>query len=43
MPFTIILIGPMMAGKSTVAALLAEKLGLPRYTVDETPPPSVFC
>lgn len=32
---TIILIGPMCAGKSTVAMLLAERLGLPRYDVDE--------
>lgn len=32
---TIILIGPMSAGKSTLAGLLAEKLGLPRYEVDE--------
>lgn len=32
---TIILIGPMSAGKSTIAKLLAEKLNLPRYEVDE--------
>lgn len=32
---TIILIGPMSAGKSTIAQLLAEKLGMPRYEVDE--------
>jgi shikimate kinase len=32
---TLILIGPMMAGKSTVAALLAAKLDLPHYAVDD--------
>jgi len=32
---TIILIGPMSAGKSTVAKLLAEKLNLPNYSVDD--------
>lgn len=32
---TVILIGPMSAGKSTVAALLAEKLNMPRYEIDE--------
>jgi shikimate kinase len=32
---TIILIGPMSAGKSTIAKLLAEKLGLPQYAVDD--------
>lgn len=31
----IILIGPMSAGKSTVAPLLAEQLGLPYYELDE--------
>ena len=35
MPSTIILIGPMSVGKSTIAALLAEKLGMTRYEVDE--------
>jgi shikimate kinase len=33
--FTIILIGPMSAGKSTVAELLAEKLQTPQYAVDD--------
>jgi shikimate kinase len=33
--FTIILIGPMSAGKSTVAELLAEKLQIPQYAVDD--------
>ena len=32
---TIILIGPISAGKSTVARLLAEKLNLPQYAVDD--------
>lgn len=32
---TIILIGPMSAGKSTIAQLLSDKLGLPRYELDE--------
>jgi hypothetical protein len=32
---TIILIGPMSAGKSTVAKLLAEKLHLPNYSIDD--------
>lgn len=32
---TIIFIGPMSAGKSTAAALLAEKLNLPQYAVDD--------
>ena len=32
---TIILIGPMSAGKSTIAKLLAEKLHLPCYCVDD--------
>ncbi len=32
---TIILIGPMCAGKSTIAELLAEKLGLLHYVVDD--------
>ena len=31
----IILIGPICAGKSTIAQLLAAKLGIPRYEVDE--------
>ena len=31
----IVLIGPMSAGKSTVAALLVEKLDLPRLEMDE--------
>jgi shikimate kinase len=35
MDSTIILIGPMSAGKSTVAKLLAEKLGLPNYALDD--------
>lgn len=35
MQTTIILIGPMSAGKSTVAELLAEKLGLPHYALDD--------
>ena len=34
-PTTIILIGPMSAGKSTIAALLADRLGRPRYEIDE--------
>jgi shikimate kinase len=32
---TIILIGPMSAGKSTMAKLLAEKLDLPRFELDQ--------
>lgn len=32
---TIILIGPMSAGKSTIGKLLAEKLGIPQYSVDD--------
>ncbi len=32
---TIILIGPMSAGKSTIAKLLAEKLYLPHYSLDD--------
>ncbi|MDH5505801.1 MAG: shikimate kinase [Anaerolineae bacterium] len=32
---TIILIGPMSAGKSTIAALLADKLGLPHCALDD--------
>jgi shikimate kinase len=32
---TILLIGPMSAGKSTVGTLLADQLNLPRYSVDE--------
>jgi hypothetical protein len=35
MDSTIILIGPMSAGKSTIGGLLAEKLGWPRYSLDE--------
>ena len=31
----IILIGPMCAGKSTIAPLLAQKVNLPRYEMDE--------
>ena len=32
---TIILIGPLGAGKSTVGRLLAEKLGLPQCSLDD--------
>jgi shikimate kinase len=32
---TIILIGPMSAGKSTIGQLLAEELGCPNYSLDE--------
>ncbi len=32
---TIVLIGPMCAGKSTIASLLAEHLQLPRFELDE--------
>jgi hypothetical protein len=32
---TIILIGPMKVGKSTVARLLAERLGIPRHPLDK--------
>lgn len=35
MSSSIILIGPMCAGKSTIAKLLAEKLALPHHAVDE--------
>ena len=35
MDSSIILIGPMSAGKSTIAQLLAEKLGIARYELDE--------
>lgn len=35
MKLDIILIGPMGAGKSTVGALLADKLGLPQCSMDE--------
>jgi adenylylsulfate kinase-like enzyme len=31
----IVFIGPMCAGKSTIASLLAEKLELPRLEMDE--------
>jgi hypothetical protein len=34
MPSDIILIGPIRAGKSTLAKLLAERLGLPHYPMD---------
>lgn len=32
---TVILIGPMMAGKSTVGRLLSERLGLPQFVLDD--------
>lgn len=35
MKTTIILIGPISAGKSTIGQLLAEKLGLPSISLDE--------
>ncbi|MEL6128529.1 MAG: shikimate kinase [Cyanobacteria bacterium J06628_4] len=35
MPSDIILIGPQTVGKSTVGRLLAERLGLPQYSMDE--------
>ncbi len=35
MASTIILIGPMCAGKSTIAELLSEKLNLPHHSVDD--------
>jgi len=35
MPSDIILIGPPMAGKSTLAMLLAEKLQVPCYSLDD--------
>lgn len=35
MPSDIILIGPQSAGKSTVGALLAKRLGLPQCSMDE--------
>lgn len=35
MDSTIILIGPMSAGKSVIGKLLAEKLGLQQYTLDD--------
>ena len=31
----IILIGPMAAGKSTIAKILAEKLNLPQHPMDD--------
>lgn len=34
-PVTIVLIGPICAGKSTVGKVLAEKLGLPQVELDE--------
>jgi cytidylate kinase len=34
MPLDIILIGPVMAGKSTLARLIAEQLELPSYSLD---------
>lgn len=33
--FEIILIGPIGSGKSTIAALLSKRLGLPRRSIDE--------
>lgn len=33
--FEIVLIGPRGSGKSTIAALLSKKLGLPRRSIDE--------
>lgn len=35
MPNDIVLIGPQRAGKSTIAAMLAEQLGLPRLAMDD--------
>jgi len=35
MELPIILIGPMSAGKSTIAKVLAEKLSIPHYEVDD--------
>jgi shikimate kinase len=35
MAVPIILIGPMCAGKSTIAQCLAEQLGVPRYELDQ--------
>lgn len=32
---TIVLIGPMMAGKSTIGRLLSERLGLPQFILDD--------
>lgn len=32
---TILMIGPICVGKSTISALLAEKLAIPHYAVDE--------
>lgn len=34
MPSAIILIGPVRAGKSTIASLLSERLKIPRYPLD---------
>lgn len=34
MPATIILIGPMCAGKTTVGEAISKKLGVPQCTMD---------